>query len=258
MEKYLQELGVENDLLSDEEKAFLDQNGYLNLGKILSDEQIKLVLAKIEELLEAEGENAGSELFDSPNIRHAKETGADRLADLVNKGGIFDQFYKTPRVLAAVAHVLGGSAKLSSLNYRAARPGDGLQKLHVDWGETIDPGDYKVCNSIWLLDDFSKANGATRLVPGTNHSKVLPQDALEDQMASHPDEMLIEAPAGTVVIFNSHTWHGGTKNMTDKPRRAIHSYFCRRDQPQQTDQARFIKDETRERIGKAGEYLLGV
>lgn len=258
MNDYLQQLGYNSDLLTQEEKDFLDQNGYLNLGKILTDDQVAAILKRIDELLAEEGEMAGKELFDSPYIRHPKEAGADRLADLVNKGQIFDQFYKTPRVLAAVSHVLGTNIQLSSLNYRAARPGDGLQKLHVDWGETIDEGDYKVCNSIWLLDDFTKLNGATRIVPGTHLSSNLPQDVLEDQMAPHPDELLIEAPAGTVVIFNSHTWHGGTNNKTDKPRRSIHSYFCRRDQPQQVDQSRYIKDETRIRIGKAAEYLLNV
>lgn len=146
----------------------------------------------------------------------------------------------TNRVLAAVARIVGAELKLSSLNYRAAKPRAGEQKLHVDWHETVAPGDYKVCNSIWLLDDFSEANGATRIVPGTHLNGKLPQDELEDPWAKHPDQVLIEAPAGTVVIFNSHTWHGGTTNTTDLPRRAIHSYFCRRDQPQQIDQQRYI------------------
>lgn len=258
MNDYLRQLGATNDLLTPEEKKFLDENGYLNLGKVLSDEQVDVVLNRLEELMNEEGESAGTELADSKYIRYPKEQGADRLADLVNKGSVFDIFYKTPRVLAAVAHVLGQNIQLSSLNYRAAKPGDGLQKLHVDWGEPIEPGDYKVCNSIWLLDDFSKANGATRIVPGTQFSKDLPQDVLEDQMATHPEELIIEAPKGTVVIFNSHTWHGGTNNMTDKPRRSVHSYFSRRDQPQQVDQSKYIKDETRKRIGSAAEYLLNV
>src|SRR5690606_25138458 len=152
--------------LNQEEKDFLDQNGYLNLGKILSDDQLIAIREKIGELLEKEGKNAGKELMDSPYIRHPKESGADRLADLVNKGAEFDVFYTHPKVLAAIFHVLGENIKLSSLNFRAAKPGAGLQKLHVDWHESVSAGDYKVCNSIWLLDDFSIQNGATRVVPG--------------------------------------------------------------------------------------------
>lgn len=254
----LAQLGVSADLLSQEEKDSLDREGYLNLGKLLSDEQLKSLRNKIKELLDQEGENAGSELMDSPYIRHPKESGADRLADLVNKGAEFDIFYTHPKVLAAIAHVLGQRIKLSSLNYRAAKPGAGLQKLHVDWHDAVTPGDYKVCNSIWLLDDFYPENGATRVVPGSHLHAGLPQEVLEDPLATHPNEVIIEAPAGSVVIFNSHTWHGGTTNHTSSARRAIHSYFCRRDQPQQVDQKRYIQSETLERLPKAAVEILGL
>ena len=258
MHSTLEQLGVENHTLTDDEKAFLAKNGYLNLGKLLSDEQLEAVRDKVKNLLEREGEQAGSELFESKYIRHPKEEGAERLADLVNKDPIFDMFYTHPRVLAAVAHVVGDQLKLSSLNYRGALPGYGQQKLHADWHETVAPGEYKVCNSIWLLDDFTEANGATRLVAGTHNYGKLPQDELEDPLQPHPEQVLIKAPAGTVVIFNSHTWHGGTTNRTDKVRRAVHSYFCRRDQPQQIDQARYILPETRQRLSPEALKVLGV
>lgn len=254
----LAQLGVTADTLSLQDKAFLAENGYLNLGKLLSDEQVEAVRATIDRLLQEEGDAAGAELMDSPHIRHPKEAGADRLADLVNKDPIFDQFYTHPRVLAAVQAVVGAELKLSSLNYRAAKPGDGLQKLHVDWHETVEADDFKVCNSIWLLDDFSAENGATRIVPKTHLSGVLPQDAMNDPFASHPEEIILHAPAGTVIIFNSHTWHGGTTNRTDQPRRAVHSYFCRRDQAQQIDQKRYLTAETEARISESALEILGV
>ena len=254
----LSRLGVKENTLTDSEKIFLDQNGYLNLGRLLDDLQLEKIRNRLNELLESEGEQAGAELMDSPYIRHPKESGADRLADLVNKGELFDIFYTHPRVLAGIAHVLGPEIKLSSLNYRAAKPGMGLQKLHVDWHETAGPGDYKVCNSIWLLNDFSQENGATRIVPGTHLNGQLPQDVLGDPSATHQDEQLIEASAGSVVIFNSHAWHGGTNNTTDKPRRAIHSYFCRKDQPQQVDQKKYILRETLGRLPSSAVMLLGL
>jgi hypothetical protein len=254
----LSEFNVQQDTLSLSEKAFLDENGYLNLGPLLSSHQVQKINDRIRSLMTLEGDQAGSELLDSPYIRHPKEAGADRLADLVNKGEEFDVFYTHPRVLAAMVHVLGPSIKLSSLNYRAAKPGMGLQKLHVDWHETVSPGQFTVCNSIWLLDDFSRENGATRIVPGTHLSGSLPQEVLPDAAASHPDEVIIDAPAGSVFIFNSHAWHGGTNNQTNKERRSIHSYFCRSDQPQQVDQSRYIKHETLSRLSPAAVKILGL
>lgn len=254
----LAQLGVRADSLSLEEKKFLDEKGYLNLGKLMSDEYLEKVRNRIDELLDTEGEQAGAELMDSPYIRHPKEAGADRLADLVNKGEEFDEFYTNPRVLAAVSRVLGQAFKLSSLNYRAAKPGTGEQKLHVDWHESVEPESYRVCNSIWLLDDFYPENGATRIVPGTHLTGELPQEVLADPLLPHPDQILIEAPAGSVCIFNSHCWHGGTKNHTQLPRRAIHSYFCRADMPQQIDQKKYIQTETWERLSEGARRVLGI
>lgn len=258
MNSTLIELGVKKDTLSNEEKSFLAENGYLNLGQLLSTKQLASINEHLKFLLDKEGENSGAELMDSPYIRHPKEAGADRLADLVNKGAIFDVFYTHPKVLAAVAAVVGENLKLSSLNYRAAKPGKGLQKLHVDWHESVSPDDFSVCNSIWLLDDFSKKNGATRIVPKTHLGEKMPQEVMANPFDTHPDEILIEAPAGSVFIFNSHVWHGGTNNMTEKYRRAIHSYFCRADQPQQIDQQRYILAETKRRLSKAAQRVLGV
>ena len=245
-------------MLSKNEIEDLGRDGFLGLGQLLSPTEVQNVNHRIEELILKEGENAGSELFDSKYIRHPKEAGADRLADLVNKGSIFDQFYTNAKVLAAVDAVLGDHYKLSSLNYRAAKPGQGLQKLHVDYGNTVPDGEYKVCNTIWLLDDFTENNGATRIVPGTHKSKVLPQDAMDDPNQPHPEEIKIIAPAGSVFIFNSHVWHGGTTNHTKNYRRSIHSYFCATDQPQQLDQRDYITEETKNRIGIKGQRILDV
>ncbi|RLT38968.1 MAG: phytanoyl-CoA dioxygenase [Chloroflexi bacterium] len=243
-------LGVYAGILSTAEMAFLDENGYLPLPGILSDEVRQALVRRVDELTALEGEDAGKEVH--------QEAGATRLSDLINKDPLFDICFTHPRVLAAISHVLQGDLKLSSLNFRAALPGHGLQRLHCDWGKAVTAGDYYVCNSIWLLDEFTAQNGATRVVPGSNRSGQLPQEALADPSAPHPDEVLLTAPAGTVVIFNSHTWHGGTLNRTDQPRRALHSYFCRRDQKQQLDQRAFLRPATRARLSEAARTILDV
>ncbi len=243
-------LGVRDNTLTDDEKAKLDADGYLPLGHILSPETIAAMRARLDHFLAVEGANAGKEVH--------QETGTDRLSDLVNKDAIFDICYTHPRVLAAIAHVLGSEFKLSSLNFRAALPGQGLQGLHADWGSAVTPGDYYVCNSIWLLDDFTAYNGATRVVPGTHRSGQRPGDVMPDPSAHHPDEIMVTAPAGTVVIFNSHLWHGGTLNTTTSSRPALHSYFCRRDQPQQLDQRQYARPETLSRLSPAARAILDV
>src|SRR5918997_4669045 len=101
------------------------RKGYLPLHGVLTPEQVKQFGARLDELTAQEGEDAGKEVH--------QEAGTDRLSDLVNKDPMFTVCFTHPRVLAAIAHVLGDELKLSSLNSRAALPGQGLQHLHTDW-----------------------------------------------------------------------------------------------------------------------------
>jgi len=119
----LLELGVAESTLTTDEKAQLDRNGYLPLTNILSPEQIRAFRDRLDALVAAEGAEAGKEVH--------QEAGTDRLSDLVNKGDLFTICFTHPRVLAAISHVLQGEFKLSSLNFRAALPGDGLQALNL-------------------------------------------------------------------------------------------------------------------------------
>jgi ectoine hydroxylase-related dioxygenase (phytanoyl-CoA dioxygenase family) len=221
----------------------------LPLANVLSAEEVSELNKRLAELTAAEGDRAGLEVH--------QEKGTDRLADLVNKDAIFEVCFSHPRVLAAIRHVLG-EFKLSSLNSRAALPGQGRQGLHADFGGPVPPEGFQVCNSIWLLDDFTADNGATRVVPGSHRFGVTVREALTDGEAPHPDEVMLIAPAGTVVVFNSHLWHGGTLNRTSAPRRALHSYFTRRSRGQQLDQRKYITPETLTQLSPAARFVLDV
>jgi hypothetical protein len=243
-------LGVRPDTLTTDQKSQLDRDGYLPLRGILSMPQVEAIRARQQELLDEEGDRAGTEVH--------QERGTDRLSDLINKGEMFHVVLMQPLVLAAIAHVLDYDLKLSSLNSRNALPGQGLQGLHADWGRLETPGVYQVCNSLWLLDDLTPDNGATRLVPGTQRSDKLPGDVMTDASAPHPDEILVLGRPGDVVVVNSHTWHGGTLNRTSAPRRVMHGYFCRRHQPQQLDQQRYLRRATWDQLSEPARTVLGV
>jgi ectoine hydroxylase-related dioxygenase (phytanoyl-CoA dioxygenase family) len=242
-------LGVTADSIDDSVRERLDRDGYVPLPGILSPKQLELLRARVDELLAHEGGEAGREVH--------QEAGTDRLADLVNKDPMFDVCFTDPRLLACIAHVLP-DFKLSSLNFRAALPGSGLQDLHTEGGPVTDLDQFQVCNSVWLLDEFTADNGATRVVPGSHRSGTSPRDVMSDRRAAHPSEILVTAPAGTVVVFNSHLWHGGTVNRTSRSRRAMHSYFTRRANGQQLDQKKYVRPETLSRLTPAARFILDV
>lgn len=195
------------------------------------------MIQRVEELFAEEGDSAGAEF--------RREENARRLANLIDKGAVFQEAVQHPRILDLVESVLGPDFKLSSLNVRSANPeSSSLQPFHVDMGLLPDSKGYAVCNCVWMLDDFTLENGALRVIPGSHRWGRRPQEALADPYASHPDEVLVTGHAGTVVVMNAHAWHGGTANHTTRERRALHSFFCRRDIPQQQYQKRLLRPET--------------
>ena len=239
------------DVISDSERLQLDDGGYVILEHVLPHAFLNRLRNACERLWAAEGENAGSEFRQEPHAR--------RLANLVDKDEIFAEVIANARVLELVRHVIADRVKLSSLNARSADPfSPDPQPLHVDAGAIADERGYWVCNTIWLLDDFTRDNGATRIVPGSQRWRQLPQNVLADAMAPHPEEVLLTAPAGTIIVMNTHAWHGGTANRTGHPRRALHGFYTRWDKPQQQFQKKLLRPETQARLTREARELLAL
>ena len=74
----------------------------------------------------------------------------------------------------------------------------------------------------------------------------------------HPDETLITGKAGTLAVMNAHLWHGGTPNRTHRSRLALHTFYCRRDKPQQQYQKQMLRSETKRQLSPALRDLLAL
>jgi ectoine hydroxylase-related dioxygenase (phytanoyl-CoA dioxygenase family) len=250
-ENALASLGAFRSSLSQAQRDELDQRGFLLLPDAVDPETLEALRRRFGEIVESEGDRAG--------IEQNQENGADWAANLVDKDPMFDQCWNHPLQLSAVAHVLGWSEiKLYSLAGRAALPGEGQQALHTDWPEPVAAGHYQVCNSAWMLDDFTEDNGATRVVPGSHRWQRRPPDDMGDPRGPHPAQVLVTGRAGTCAVFNSHLWHGGTVNKTDRPRRVLLAAFARREHKQQVVQRDYLRPETLERMSEPQRYLLEV
>ena len=229
----------------------LDEAGFLVLPDFMSPQFLSRLRRQIDELFEFEADRAGSEFKQEPGCR--------RLANLVDKGSVFQEILVEPRILDFVSHVLGRQFKLSSMNARSVNPaGSARQALHADMNALPDGRGAWVCNTVWMLDDFTDDNGAIRAVPGSHRSGRLPQDVLPDPRAPHPDEVLVTGPAGTVIVMNAHLWHGGVENRSSRSRCAVHGFFCRDDKPQQQYQRQWLSPSTQASLTAPMRKLLAL
>ncbi len=229
----------------------LDENGYVVIENFFAPDLVAQLRERVERLFAEEGDAAGSEF--------KKEPGCLRLANLSDKGEVFRSLLAMPRLWECVGHVLGPDFKLSSFNARSVLPnGTAAQPLHADMGAIADERGYWVCNTVWMLDDFTPQNGTLRIVPGSHRWKRLPQESLADPLADHSEQVLVTGRAGTVVVVNAHAWHAGTANRTASARTALHIFFCRRDKPQQQYQKRLVRPEVQQALSPQLRHLLAL
>jgi len=109
-------------------------------------------------------------------------------------------------------------------------PGADEQWLHRDevvWSDVPFPHPELQLASVIAFVDFTKDNGATRLVPGSHRWPDRDLPVVEQmQAAIDPDQIAYaEMPAGSAVIYLGSTIHAGGANVTDIPRRGAHLSF---------------------------------
>jgi Phytanoyl-CoA dioxygenase (PhyH) len=137
-----------------------------------------------------------------------------------------------PALLGLAEAVLSPSCARFQLNLGQILqrgPGSEDQWLHRDEGVWIDvpkPSPELQLASVIALVDFTRENGATRVVPGSHQwpDRHLPMD---EQIAPTEAQIAVaEMPAGSALIYTGGVIHGGGANSTDQPRRAVHLSYC--------------------------------
>jgi ectoine hydroxylase-related dioxygenase (phytanoyl-CoA dioxygenase family) len=144
--------------------------------------------------------------------RQTRRTGA-----LIARSAASHQLVQHPLVLDVAGRLLhqATNVQLHLTQTIAIGPGQPAQPLHRDqWAFDFFPfpADHHVqCNTIWALTDFTEANGATRIIPGSQE--------LPDSYDHTADETVpAEMAAGSCLIYTGKVFHGGGANRSDETR----------------------------------------
>lgn len=141
-----------------------------------------------------------------------------RLGSPLPRSATFQSIAMHPAVMAAGDLVLGhaSSWRFSAAEYIEIGPGETGQRIHRDqWKyDTVD-FDFEVeLNGMWAITDFTEANGATRIAPGShrwgNREKVEPSDTVAAEMSK-----------GSLLLYTGSVYHGGGNNDSDEWRSGL-------------------------------------
>ncbi len=158
----------------------------------------------------------------TPSDNGFEGTNTVRIYNLLALGKVYEGVPVHPNVLPVVEGVLDEGCLISSLSSIAIDPGESAQPIHAD-DQLIPltkPHVPTVCNTMWALTDFTEANGATRIIPGSHL-----RDHSPDFGAPY-DSIAAEMPAGSVLVWHGSLWHGGGANTTDERRVGIAMNYC--------------------------------
>src|SRR3954471_4104663 len=185
--------------------AGMDTDGYCIVEGLMALADVAVARPSLRALLD-----------DTPTGRNDFEGyRTQRVYALFAKTRAFDAAAIHPLLLGVLDRLLG-YYQLSAPTGIQIEPGEKAQVLHRDEGIYPLPRDFGnvVVNTMWALDDFTEANGATRFVPGSHR--------WTDRQPTASDEIVhATMPAGSVAFYDGKVWHGGGANTTDRPRLGV-------------------------------------
>ncbi len=146
-----------------------------------------------------------------------------RVWNLLNRDPLFGDLAEHPIAMELVRATLGWPALLSNISGNITLPGATAGVLHADqifvpepWGPAPQG-----MNVAWCIDDFTRENGATEVVVGSHRWNRLPGEADQDVRP-----VSAEAPAGSVIAFESRIWHRtGANTSQDRKRAAVFPFY---------------------------------
>ncbi len=167
--------------------------------------------------IQAAREDLGRVLEETRTGRNAFEGfSTQRVYALFAKTRTFDQAAIHPLLLDVLDRVLRHYQLSAPVGIRIG-PGEQAQILHRDDAiyPVPEPHPPLVVNTMWPLDDFTEANGATRFVPGSHRWEPGRTPAADDRVRS------ATMTPGSAMFYLGSLWHGGGANQTGEPRLGV-------------------------------------
>ena len=142
-------------------------------------------------------------------LERVYDDGQELLRFVLWDDPVFEKLIMTPSVLGLIQWLVGTDCILGLCNAWVKGKGDSRTAIHADWAQfemptmAVEPFG---ANFNYLLTDYSEADGGLAFVPGSHRWRRLPSVEEAAYWADHAHA--ITAPAGSMIIWGDHTWHG--------------------------------------------------
>lgn len=175
------------------------------------------------------------------------------LHDLMSRDIVFCRTLEDPRLQQLVSAILDDFWIMYAYTSSSLPPGGKNygSRIHVDSPRFITNYPTNV-GLIWLLNDFTEENGATKVLPGSHHSSITPSEDLFNSSA-----VQLTGKKGDLVIFNARVFHQAGENRSNKWRHSLTMNVCRPYMKQRCDWVRFIPQEFSNQLNDQARRIIG-
>ena len=225
--------------------------GFAIVESVLDRETLEQTRARMYAVRDCIVREVGEE-----RLQRAGELGVLRL--MMRFDPFFFRFLEIPDVLAVVDATVSATAILHLQNgfILPSLPSTDSPRVfqnsyHQDFPRVLN-GYVASINVMFAIDEFTRENGATWVVPGTQQTSDPPSpDTIE------ASAIPVECAAGSMIVFDSTLWHAAGSNTSGRDRLAINHQFTRSWIKQQIDYVRALGNEAVEARPPRTQQLLG-
>lgn len=232
--------------LTSEQRESYERDGYIVLPAVFSLEETAAMAAESDRLADllVNASLAVGEVSPRLDLRSRDEGPVLlKIQPLADVSRLLEQVSQDDRLLQPMRDLLGCEplmleeklngkelldCDLGGLPVRPASPGF---PFHTDYHYFyLDGYPPETLSSALAIDRCTKENGALRVVPGS-HLQQWPLASewppyLDEASFPEHDQVYLDCPAGTVVVFDSRLAHASSPNRTTDPRRLlIYSHY---------------------------------
>ncbi len=222
-------------MLSEADKTFYAENGYLLVEDVLSAAELDRLRSVAYRLIDASrGVAESNDVYDLDRGHGPDAPRLTRIKIPHKQDPAFDETLRSSRVTEVLTDLLGPDTTLLTSKLNTKAPGGGAAvEWHQDWAFYPHTNDDLLALGV-LLEDVDAENGPLMVIPGSHRGPILSHMANgvfagaidpADPAFEKDKAVTLTGRAGSMTVHHARALHGSAPNVSDRPR-LILFYEC--------------------------------
>jgi ectoine hydroxylase-related dioxygenase (phytanoyl-CoA dioxygenase family) len=218
--------------------------GYSVIENFITEDECTYLRTKLEKTIE-----------EYQPVQKSERSVLDKyhMHDLLCRDFSFAKTLENPRLQQLISPLLGEHWIMYAYT-SSSLPPNGKNygsRIHTDSPRFIQNYPTNI-GIIWALDDFTKENGGTLVLPGSHNTDLVPSDNYFKSNC-----ITLTCNKGALIVFNARLFHAAGVNMTEQFRHALTLNACRPFMKQRMDWVRFIPKSITDQLNTQAKRIIG-